>query len=344
MPRLTIDNQQVEVPEGASVLDAARALGIDIPALCYRDGVPPNTSCMTCLVRVNDGEKLLPACGTRAVEGMTVESETEPVRRARRAALELLLGDHLGDCIAPCEGACPAGIDIPSVIRRVAAGRPAFEGALPCEACDAPCERTCRRGVKDEPVAIRLLMSYAARAAGAPVDGARRRPGRPFSVHVGRVSPEEIDAFMVEASPERRVEPADGAAFTSAEAEREAGRCLHCDCRAKDGCKLRDYSALLGARPGKYRGARRPFEQHVHPQNVVYEPGKCINCGLCIQIAREMGEPLGLTFIGRGFDVRVSVPFDRPLAEGLERAAAACVEACPTGALAFRVRPEEARR
>ena len=50
----------------------------------------------------------------------------------------------------------------------------------------------------------------------------------------------------------------------------------------------------------------------------------------------EAGEPLGLTFIGRGFDVRVGVPFNRSIAEGLKRAARQCVEVCPTGALTLR--------
>jgi len=68
----------------------------------------------------------------------------------------------------------------------------------------------------------------------------------------------------------------------------------------------------------------------------VYEPGKCIACGLCVQVAERSKEALGLAFIGRGFNVRVGVPFDETIAAGLERAAADCVAACPTGALAFK--------
>ena len=51
--------------------------------------------------------------------------------------------------------------------------------------------------------------------------------------------------------------------------------------------------------------------------SLIYEPGKCINCGLCIQIAAESQELLGLTFVGRGFDVRVGVPFQGTMDEAL---------------------------
>jgi len=51
MPELVIDGQPVKVPDGATVLDAARALGINIPALCHRDGFEPSTSCMVCVVK-----------------------------------------------------------------------------------------------------------------------------------------------------------------------------------------------------------------------------------------------------------------------------------------------------
>jgi NADH dehydrogenase/NADH:ubiquinone oxidoreductase subunit G len=72
---------------------------------------------------------------------------------------------------------------------------------------------------------------------------------------------------------------------------------------------------------------------------VVYEPGKCIRCGLCVQITARGKERYGLTFIGRGFDVRIAVPFNESLTEGLQHTAHACVEACPTGALAWKKDP-----
>jgi len=531
MPRLRVDDREVEVPDGATVLDAARRLGIDVPALCFMEGREPATSCMCCLVRIDGSEEFVPACATRAAEGMRVESETPDVHDARRVSLELLLSDHLGDCLAPCQCICPAGMNIPLMIRQIAAGRVADAVvtikehiALPAvlgRICPAPCEKGCRRGGHDEPVSIMRLKRYPADvdlasarpwmpecrpdsgrsvavvgagptglaaafylrrighactlfddhpapggmlrygvpASKLPRDvldaeigviealGARFRmnvrvgsdlspddlrrdhdavllavgkledastaeespdaffwphvavgprgievdgrtlqtsaPGvfaggdavrsrrltvravadgrsaaiaidqhlrgaevtgapRPFTVHIGKLRPGEMERFLVEADARPRVDPAggDAAGFTDAEARAEAERCLHCDCRKPDACTLRRYAAAYGARPARYPGDRRAFLQHREHPEIIYEPGKCIACGLCIQIAAAAGERLGLTFIRRGLDVRVVVPFGRPLSEGLETVAAECVAACPTAALAFKETPQ----
>jgi len=160
---------------------------------------------------------------------------------------------------------------------------------------------------------------------------------RPFSSRIGRITPEQIAPYLGDASKEPLRNPSTGAEeYTPAEAALQSDRCLICGCLAHGDCKLERYSALYEADPGQYRGEQRPFVQHRQHGSVIYEPGKCIDCGLCIDIAAEAGEPLGLTFIGRGFDVRVGVPFERSMQDALGRVARQCVEACPTAALAFR--------
>ncbi|MCE5239934.1 FAD-dependent oxidoreductase, partial [bacterium] len=164
---LTIDGKPVTAPAGANIVAAARLAGLEIPTLCHREGCTPETSCLVCVARVDGSPRLVPTCATTVAEGMVVESETEEVRAARKMALELLLGDHAGDCIAPCRMACPAGMDIPEMLRLIRLGRmdeavavvkrripfPAILGRI----CPAPCEGPCRRGELDEPVCIRDL-------------------------------------------------------------------------------------------------------------------------------------------------------------------------------------------
>jgi predicted molibdopterin-dependent oxidoreductase YjgC len=172
--------------------------------------------------------------------------------------------------------------------------------------------------------------------AGEPVTG----PPELFSVRMGRVSGDELAEFLAGAGRAPREDPAAGQAFSLERAVEQAARCLHCDCRGLAACRLKRYAAQYGADPNRFRGQRAAFEQLAQHSLVIYEPGKCINCGLCIEIAARAQEPLGLTFVGRGFDVRVGVPFDRSMEEALSKVAAECIAACPTAALSARTERE----
>ena len=520
MPTITIDNQEITVQPGATILDAAGRLGIRIPTLCYLKGHPANTSCMVCVVKVAGVSKLLPACATRAQEGMVVESDSHEVHAARRMALELLLGDHLGDCVGPCHSTCPAHMNIPLMIGHIASGgiREAIEVvkehiALPAvlgRICPEICEKACRRGAgfgnpapsDGGAVSICLLKRFTADldlASGSPyvpvckpstgrkiaiigagpaglsaayyllregvactvydenplpggtlrsaipperlprdvidaevgiiesmgayfkmavkigeavsLDDLRRDfdaviiaagldsarlglemgphgvkvsrhtltthiPGvfaagsaisphkhavraaaegrtaalsvaaylvgkpfqdqaRPYSVKMGKLAEDELAVFARDAGVSARIEPkSDG--FSPDEAVAEARRCLHCECAKLTGCKLRDYAMEYAADPGEFKGERRQFVRESDHPLLIYEPGKCISCGICVALAEESGEPLGLTFIGRGYGVRVGVPFGESLSQGLRVAARKCAEACPTGALVIK--------
>ncbi len=518
MPKITIDGREVDVPADSTILDAAEKLGISIPTMCHLRGHRATTSCMVCVVKVKGANGLVPACGALVCDGMQVENDCAEVLDARRAAIELLLSDHVGDCVGPCQMGCPAHMNIPQMIRQIAAGDlknaivtvkrdialPAVLGRI----CPAPCEKACRRRQHDEAVSICLLKRYVADtdlqssspytpppsvrhakriaiigsgpaglaatyylrqsgfdctifddhdepggmlrygvpetdlprdvlnaeiaqvtrlgvafhfnmrvgvtvsmaevrrqfdavfiATGEPkpgdvaglgveaspegvkVDsrtGMTDVPGvfaggavvrkhrlavravadgkaaaesirqyltfgqvvgaeRIFNSRMGKLLEGEMEVFLQSANDGARREPASFAGgFSREEAVAESLRCLHCDCRKPDACLLRQYAQSHDARQARYKADRRQFVQHTEHPDVIYEPGKCICCGICIQIAARFQEKLGLTFIGRGFDVRVAVPFDATLAEGLQVAAAQCVQACPTGALAFK--------
>ena len=531
MPVLTIDNRKVEVENGATILEAAGKLGIEIPTMCYLKGYEPATSCMICIVQVEGLANFVPACATVAEDGMIVRSSSEQINQARRAALELLLSDHLGDCLGPCEVTCPAHMNIPLMIRRIASGKlrdaiaivkkdiafPAVLGRI----CPKPCEKACRRADYDQAVSICLLKRYVAdvdlqsaqpysppckpgqskriaiigagpaglaaayylaqqgygctifddhekpggmlqyavpqeelprdvldaeintimklgvkfqgrtrigtsllledlrkdfdavfiavgrlgdgenfegldtKANSIVIDGktyqtnltgvfaggdaVRRRkltvravadgkeaaesigqylsgkvvtgPTKVFNTRIGKLSAEQAKKFVAGHSDGPRVNPSqEDAGFTDREAVEESARCLHCDCRKPQSCKLRKYAKIYQARPGRYKASTvqsssqnqksgaKSFIQLLEHSDIIFEPGKCIDCGLCVQIVARAGEKLGLTFVGRGFDVKVAVPFDRSLAEAVKDTDTAekCVLACPTGALAFK--------
>ena len=87
---LTIDGQTVAVPEGATLLDAARQLGIETPTLCFLENLTPVNVCRVCVVELEGARTLVPACSRKAEPGMVVKTDSERVRLSRRLVLELL--------------------------------------------------------------------------------------------------------------------------------------------------------------------------------------------------------------------------------------------------------------
>ncbi len=516
MVKVTIDNREVDVPEGSNIIDAAAKLGVEIHTLCYLKGYEASNSCQVCTVKDSRTGRLISACGTTVVEGMEIDNETEEINDVRRTALELLLSEHVGDCRAPCDFACPAHMDIPLMLQQISDEtlRDAIttvkeDIALPAvlgRVCPKPCEKGCRRKGADSPVAICDLKRYVAdvdlatadphlppckpesgkrvavvgagpsglagvyylRRAGhactlieknAALGGRLRteeseeelprdvldaevaqivrlgvelrmqtsvtmkeqldalhtefdavllaigktmpddvkqlgiRAGRKgidvdretystnrrgvfavgnalrgkgmvvrstadgkeaafiinqflsgmkdldlgyeFSSRIGRVESGEIDEFLAGSISADRSIPDFGTNYDQADAAEQSDRCFDCTCSSHGNCKLERWSEFYGADPNRFPRERRPYEVVGRESSVLFEPGKCIKCELCIKIAERAQEPLGLAFVGRGFDILLSVPFEGEMDEALTKVANDCVDACPTAALSF---------
>lgn len=522
--RVTIDNQEIEVQAGTTVLEAASLLGISISTMCYRKGFSGHPSCMVCVVKDLGSKKMIPSCAMPVQEGMQIQTHSPDIREVRREALELLLSDHVGDCEAPCRLSCPAFMNIPLMNRLIAQDK-MYEAlkivreeiSLPLilgYVCPAPCEKACRRKGVDEPVSICMLKRFTAGksdecnhdliekikengkkvaiigsgpaglsasfflrklgytveiferqnfpggtlrysipeeklprlaleteikslltlgirirtevditsdyfekviipefpaviiASGMPADGFSRvfnlhpdedgnifnlkklttsRPGifgcgsvvkpqkmavqsvaqgkqaaietdlyyssgkqRKHRIHfrsaISHLLPGEAEEYLKESSSERTISPEKETLFgySREEAIREAARCLHCDCRKPVSCKLRILSEEYSANRKRYlQDERKKFTRIFRQGILVYEPEKCIKCGICVAITTRNKEELGLTFIGRGFDVKIGVPLGFDLNRGIITTAYQCASECPTGALSVPDHEEE---
>lgn len=516
MIKLKIDNQSIEVQQGTTILEAAQQLGVNIPTMCHLEGTEHFTSCMICLVKDQRNGRLMPSCSMPVGEGMDIVTNDEECTESRKAALELLLSEHVGDCEAPCQLVCPAHMNIPLMNRLIAKGDFAKalqvvkrDIALPAvlgRICPAPCEAGCRRKQLDEAVAICHLKQFVAdedlklndsfqpeissptgkkvaiigagpaglsaayylqlkghRAVvfdqnekaggdllkidsellpfavleneiaviartgvefrlsqavdqakfqelktefdalvlatgsqpentfglksskqGIEIDkatyltsdekvfaiGNALRPSKlavrsvgqgkevaaiidrflktatvkpneeRFNSKFGKLYQVEFNEYLKESVKSGRLETRSD--FSAEEARAEAERCLHCDCRNPESCKLRLFSDEFEAEQKRFQTSERKIVQKfVHREGIVYESAKCIKCGICVRLTQQHQEEFGFTFIGRGFDVKIGVPFNESVQNALRKTAALVAEKCPTGALAMYGKEEQ---
>lgn len=96
---LTIDGKEVQAERGATVLEAARSVGIYIPTLCYDPDLKPYGACRLCVVEIEGMRGLVTSCTTKAAEGMVVHANTEKVKSSRKINMELIIANHQGDCL-----------------------------------------------------------------------------------------------------------------------------------------------------------------------------------------------------------------------------------------------------
>jgi NADPH-dependent glutamate synthase beta subunit-like oxidoreductase/ferredoxin len=179
-----------------------------------------------------------------------------------------------------------------------------------------------------------------------PLVGREKR----FNSRSGKLKRDQIDTMMESTiNREDRYSPDEKSGthfsdlekvgFNPTQAKSESDRCLHCDCRAKDHCDLRDQSEFFDAKQNHYSGKMRPIAQLNEGEKLHLDSGKCLQCGICVQITIDAKEEIGLAYRGRGFDTSIVVPFDQPLHKAMAKSANECIKACPTGAIEYKGEP-----
>ncbi|MDR1728250.1 MAG: [FeFe] hydrogenase, group A [Acidobacteriota bacterium] len=170
---VTVNDREVQVYAGLTILQALLQENIHVPHLCYDIRVErSNGNCGMCVVEVGPEGREVKSCQTPILPGMVIRTTSHKLDAYRKIRLEQLLSDHNADCVAPCVNTCPANVDIQSYLRQVGNGN--FATALKIikdrnpfplvcgRVCPHPCEAACRRNLVDEPVAINHVKRFAA--------------------------------------------------------------------------------------------------------------------------------------------------------------------------------------
>ena len=317
--KIVINDKDVEILNGESLLDAAERIGCKIPSLCYYEGKKHKSSCMVCAVKNQTNGQIIPSCSTYPEEGMRIETESEEILTIRKLSLELLLSDHRADCEAPCALVCPNGLEIEQLLSYYDANQLEKAFALiaetfslpeiACDTCKAPCEKACRRGSIDNAVSIRDIIKEVAEMKhemSADKEITKQKTDKnSFQSRVGRFSSSEKERLI--------------ATVTT------PSRCLHCACAGRSDCKLRVYATTEGIKRSRYdvTSAMPALHRQQINENMVFEQAKCIRCGLCVYYSEN-----GFTFKDRGFGMSIVLP-----EENRQNIKEELATLCPTGAI-----------
>lgn len=99
MLEMQVDGRIIEAKEGETILSALKREGINVPTLCYMEGLMPSGACRLCVVELEGAPNLVPACSYPVAAGMKIQTRSPKVLEARKTIVELLLSDHPDDCL-----------------------------------------------------------------------------------------------------------------------------------------------------------------------------------------------------------------------------------------------------
>jgi predicted molibdopterin-dependent oxidoreductase YjgC len=301
---ITIDGKTIEAFDGESVAVAAIRAGLNVPRLCNPNG-GHRAGCMVCAMLDKKSGAFVPSCALKVSDAMELESNSEHVKGFRKQSFELLLSEHIGDCTAPCRKACPFGFDIPRFLELLSAKKEdeasrMLKNSPPCEECAGLCQKVCRRKLVDASVKIKELIIKHRPEQYAVLEKAAKSVKYEHSF--GKPSADDLKMF----------------AGTSD----DPNGCLRCHCKKDEDCRLRDLAQEFGITRVKALGLR-VFER-VSTNGVVYESGKCVLCGNCVDLG-------GLAMRGRAIVAKPDLPTGADWTSSLKKDH---IYGCPTGAIA----------
>ena len=186
MLTVTINTQTMHVPEGSTILQAARQAGVSIPTLCHMENREPIGACRVCLVEVEGARTLMASCSTPVTEGMVVRTHSARARRARRQVVELLLSEHDGDCPT-----CDRGGDceLRALAAEMGITTVSFAGAKPAAHTDASTAALVRDNGKC--IKCRRCVTVCNEVQGV---GALFPQGRGFQTVIGPAFTRDLDS------------------------------------------------------------------------------------------------------------------------------------------------------
>ena len=340
---ILINNKEIAINNGETLLEAAMNAGFEIPTLCYAKGYEHKSSCMVCVVKNRINGQIIPSCSTFPVEGMSIETDSEEVCNIRKLSLELLLSDHRADCEAPCTMVCPKGLEVEQVLSHYDSERyseayklitAVFEMPdIGCDTCKSPCEKACRRGTVDKAVSIREIIKQIVQTSLETQASAKSENyGQDTNMQTTNFQQDINKAISVQQHNTKSNDLFQShlGRFTVIERERlksitTPSRCLHCACSGSADCKLRQYATSEGIKRPRYeaKSALPAMNKQFIHGNMWFEQAKCIRCGLCVYNSQN-----GFTFKNRGFGMQIVLPD-----ENQENVSEALVSLCPTGAI-----------
>ncbi len=160
---------------------------------------------------------------------------------------------------------------------------------------------------------------------------------RTFNSKFGKLFESEFIYYQNESTNNFRENRLKTEDLTTNQAISEAKRCMHCDCRKSESCKLRIYSNDYSANQNRFSYVeRKQISKDFSHEMIIFEAEKCIKCNLCIEICRKTGNKYGFTATQRGFQIEIKVPFSKQISSIIDATAQKCAKYCPTGAISIK--------